>query len=225
MKSYKFCFYHILLLFVFQLNVFAQKSQTSGTYIGEEQEAIIIENNSFRIFPGILMDKDYSKTASGSIKYCTDNFLELNSTDYSKKVTESVVITESKISNMKDSILIVFHFPFSKQYKIEMHIEDLGKFESINNNKIIIKDNTKKIKSINFKIFNLDIIPEQTGNCYNIISYNYDSKYLIKNKESNCISISIPELTDAYFLNIFIKGEYALIKNGALWWRGKCYVK
>ena len=60
---------------------------------------------------------------------------------------------------------------------------------------------------------------------YNIISYNYYSKYLIKNKESNCISISIPELTDAYFRNIFIKGEYVLIKNGALWWRGKCYVK
>jgi hypothetical protein len=99
------------------------------------------------------------------------------------------------------------------------------KCKSINSNKIGLPLMTVKDKAIRFKIFNMDVYPEFSGNYYGIVAFGYFSDYFMRNSNSNYLYIFIPELTNTFFQRYFIKGEYARIKNGILWWRGKYYEK
>ena len=221
-KVYLLCF----LFTAFQIELFSQNENIVGAYVGMEREIIIIEDNNFKIVANMLnnrIDKNDSIIAFGNIKYLNNEFIEINTVNYRYNVLKSMVFSEFQSSKTIDSTAIKFIFPFSGKYKIVLYIKH-KKYESINNSEITLPIKIKKGESIYFKIFDLDIYPEMSGNYFGIVAF-CSLDYKVKKDNTDSISISIPELTNTFFQRYVIKGEYIRIKDGALRWRGNYYEK
>ncbi len=221
-----------LIFLIFMLSqtcVFSQNSKNYGVYVGQEGETIIIENNSFKILSdrlNIELGQDNSIVAFGDAKFLDNDFVELNSVNHHENVIQSTIISESENLTIKDSLFIKFSFPFSGEYKIEIYIGGyLIEYGMTNRSEIKVPMEKIRNQSIQFRIFNLDLSPQISGYYYKALAFYYYPLYFMKNEHSNSLFISIPELTNKFFQYYFIKGEYARVKNGILWWRGNYYEK
>ena len=218
----------IFLFILFQLSMFSQRSEFKKIYKDEiyKKELIIIENDSFKIISNNIRKFITPKNATvafGTVKFYDSNFIELNSVNYNEILSRSVTVSESQDSTIKNDIQIRFSFPFSGQYRIYLYT---NKYDYIYENQSEITIPIKYImgsKKIEFEIFKINNFSTDltSDNCNKINSYYYC--YYIKNDSTNCISISIPNLTDIFFQYNVIIGEYARISDEKLYWRGIVY--
>jgi len=227
MKSYYYKLVNLVFFAIMPLYCFSQNNPINGVYTGPEYERIVIENDKFKILSdrrNFEVNKNDSVIAFGSVKYHDNNFIELNSAYYNIIAMRGMVFSESQNTTIKDSLLIKFSFPFSGFYKILIIINYKRKFELINQTEIKIPINElKDYKQIGFEIFNLKPIRNNTMQDYCRISVFRFLSGIIENDHTNCISISIPNLTNSYFQYYVIKGEYARIEDDILIWRGELY--
>jgi hypothetical protein len=95
MNTHKKIIYIILFSVVFQLDVFSQNDSIYRIYAGQEEEIIIIENNSFKIISDRLsleVDRNDPVIAYGDVKFLNNDFVEFNSVNYNKNAVQRGVI-------------------------------------------------------------------------------------------------------------------------------------
>lgn len=226
----------VTLLFLLSLNVSAQ-NYIAGTYIGKEtgQNLIIKQDGGFFLFNHERRDKVFQlDTMSFGSWRLEGDFIVLNTPKSINSSRLKVEVEEGYIPN-SDSLVVEILNPYEDYYRnyggrrlfdyvfsIDSYESNLGPEIYMQGNKISLYK-TENNKIVNISIY---IIP----NCFlypSSLAFNNLETYLylFKNRSSNYIKVTIPQLTLEYIGYVRFKEEYVKITQNKLLLRGEVYIK
>lgn len=224
------------LFLVLSLNVSAQ-NYLAGSYIGKEngQKLLIKQDGSFSFLNHERRGKVFQldTISFGSWKLDGD-FIVLNTPKSINSSRLKVEVEESYIPN-SDSLVVEILNPYEDYYRnyggrrlfdyvfsIDSYESNLGPEIYMQGNKISLCK-TESNKIVNISIY---IIP----NCFlypSTLAFNCleTDLYLFKNRSSNYIKVTIPQLTLEYIGYVRFKEEYVKITPNKLLLRGEIFKK
>lgn len=223
----------ILILIGLLLNVcsmsFGQKD-ISGVYKNNSGWEIIIDDSEF-IYIAPYMGANVLFFYNDTLAHCTykrinKEFIEVNSINDNIGVSVATKVTQSKTLDPIDSIRIKFIIPYDRD-KLDIAVYGSPgrcKFEySQKSQELSISSNTSKIS---FAIEPRKVSPHDDfdGRYYGRIYYYNWWEYEIESGVNN-IEIEIPTMTNSFFEEYYLKGEYVRIVGNKIKWQGETYKK
>ncbi len=219
----------VLVLSMFSILEFVQAKKIRGTYLySDNEEYIQIDEDIFKIIrtgvciPCMDLDKGDSIASFGSVEYIKDGFVKLKS-DIDSSIYKNTTIEESYDASIKDSVKIKFLFFLKGKYRIGATIG--FPYMYTENNCITIPKKEYTLGPLNFNIYNLNLkCSGHNGEYFGRVVF-YNPWYYFKDKKTNFLQITIPNLTNSYYARYFINGEYAKIEKNKIIWRNREYKK
>lgn len=230
MKVLKIIIVKAAILTILPAWTFGQYPIIHGTYLYSDNEYMQIDNDRFQIVKTKIgrcsidfVDGD-SIAAHGKIESVTNDFIKLTAHKDSD-IYKSTMVLESYDGNIKDSVKIRFHFPFRGRFRISASL-GISPETFTESNSITIPKKKYPFGKLYFRIYNLNLKNDGlNGEYLGRIYFSNSSGYEFKDKKANSLLINIPDLTNNYFAQYFINGEYAKIEKDKLLWRNRVYYK
>lgn len=221
----------VIVLSTLSLLTFAQTKKIRGTYLySTEEEYMQIDKDIFKIIRThicrscIDLDEDDSIAAYGNVEYVKGGFIKLTSR-MDSCIYKNTTIEESHEENLKDCVKIRFVFPFKGKYRIDASLGDLP-CKSTENNCITISRHKYTLDPLYFEIYNLSLkYNGRYGERFGRIAFLNFPWYEFKNKNTNTLLITIPNLTNSYYARYLIDREYIKIEKDKIIWRNRVYKK
>lgn len=221
----------IVVLSILPILAVPQEKKMKGTYIySNEEEYIQIDKDAFRIIrtractPCVDLDEGDSIASYGSVKYIQDGFIKLKSYRDSS-IYRNTIIVESYDERIKDSVKIRFVFPFKGKYRIDAALGD-SPYISTENEYITIPKKRYTLNPLDFNIYNLSLkYNGYYGDYWGHIVFHNFPWYQFKNKDTNSLLITIPDLTNSYYAHYIINGDYVKVEKDKIIWRNREYRK
>lgn len=210
---------------------FSQSEKVKGTYLySSEEEYLQIDTNGFKIIRTqactacLDLNEGDSIAGQGNVTYFQDGFIKLQS-DKDSSIYKNTTIEESFDSGIKDSIRIRFIFPFKGKFRIYASSGSYP-YMTAEGNCITIPREKDVLAPLIFEIHNLSLkYNGYYGEYFGRIAFSYFPWYEFKNKNTNSLLITIPDLTNSYYARYFIDGEYVKVDKNILFWRNRAYKK
>jgi hypothetical protein len=225
MKAKKIIVSIFFILFV--SSIYAQKS-IDGIYTWDMSEFLKISKDSFKLYlyptEPFLYGLEINDTilSEGTVKYESDNFIQLTSKDYNREVEKNMTVVEYMDTCSKDSLRFKFIFPFDGHFKITLYIDREAeflhgaKYEFSNAGEFVVPKQIEGNFNFSFIILN-QTLPRYNHRDYRKMrefrAYPFLSVLKDKSTNSNSFEIFIPDLTNSYFNRRIINGEYAKIST------------
>lgn len=207
-----------------------------GEYVSTIGDKVIIDQDYFYyIYPMSFASPYYTDTlAKCSINYINENLIELNSVGFPFfDVFKDCKITQAHDTTLRDERVFKFQLPHYKRklgLRIGVEQKEAG-IINFNTPHFIYSDTVNSIKlpekgcSFDFTIAQEGGPSPHTpeGTFYGLL-YVCSPDYTIS-PSCNSITIELPSLTDYFFEQYYVKGEYARVKGKSIIWKGITYKK
>ena len=209
---------------------FTNAQSLSGEYVGALGKVVIDNKHFYYIEPATHLWAWHNDTlARCTIKQIDKKWIELNSVDpVFADFEKDIKITQSHDSTYNDGILLNFIIPYDRKPYLRISVSD-DKMAT-RPFTFIYSDTIKSVllppgtRSFDFTIAPEGYSPHTVEGAYYGILYITSLTYKIK-PACNKVIIELPRLTDSFFEQYYVKGDYARIQRNSLFWRGVEYKK